>query len=46
MKFGFTLMRNKLTPLAKIILVPLGLMAAATATDQLLKRKFLSREQR
>ena len=39
-------MRSKLTPLAKIILVPLGLMAAATATDQLLKRKFLSREQR
>ena len=39
-------MKNVLTPLAKSILVPLGLTAAASAQQQmqLFKRKFLDEE--
>ena len=33
------LMKNKLTPLAKSILVPLGLTAVASATDTVIQNK-------
>ena len=33
LKFGLPLMKNALKPLTKSILIPLGLTAAASATD-------------
>ena len=39
MKVGLPLMKNILGPLAKSVLKPLGLMAAASATDAATQRK-------
>ena len=39
MSDGLGLMNNILTPLPKIVLVPLGLTAAASATDTAIQRK-------
>ena len=33
-------MKNVLRPVAKSVLVPLGLMAAASATDAVIQKKF------
>ena len=41
MRIGLPLMKINLRPLAKGALMPLGLMAAASKTDQLLKKKLL-----
>ena len=32
-------MKNVLTPIAKIVLIPLGLMAATSATDAAIQKK-------
>ena len=37
-RFGLSLMKNVATPLAKSVLTPLGLMAAASATDAVKKK--------
>ena len=39
LKTGFPLMKNVLKPLAKSVLIPLGLTAAATATDAASQKK-------
>ena len=39
MAAGLPLMRNVLTPLAKIVVIPLGLTAAASATDTAIQKK-------
>ena len=39
LKTGFPLMKNVLKPLAKIVLIPLGLTAAASATDPAIHKK-------
>ena len=39
MTAGLPLMRNVLTPLAKSVLAPLGLTAAASATDAAMQKK-------
>ena len=41
MRVGLPLMKNSLIPLAKGALMPLGLMAAASTTDQLFKKKLM-----
>ena len=41
LKPGLPLVKNVLKPLAKSILIPLGLTAAASATDALIKKKVL-----
>ena len=41
LKIGFPLMKNVIKPLAKIVLIPLGLTAAASATDARIHKKFL-----
>ena len=38
---GLPLINNVLTPLAKIVLIPLGLTAAASATDAAIQKKIL-----
>ena len=38
-KVGLTLIRNALKPLAKSVLIPLGLTAAASATDAAIQEK-------
>ena len=38
-KAGFTLIRNTLKPLTKSVLIPLGLTAAASATDAAIQEK-------
>ena len=40
-KNGFPLKKNVLKPLAKIVLIPLGLTAAASATDAVIHKKML-----
>ena len=40
LKTGLRLMKNVLTPLAKSVLVSLGLMAAASATNAAIQKKF------
>ena len=40
MTIGLPLMKNVFTPLAKSVLVPLGLTTAASATDVAIERKF------
>ena len=40
MRVGLPLMKNNLIPLAKGALMPLGLMAAASTTDQLFKKTY------
>ena len=42
MKDSLLLVKNVLTPLAKIVLVPLGLTAAASATDTVMQKKFFA----
>ena len=44
MTAGIPLIKNVLTPLAKGVLVPLGLTAAASTIDAAFKRNFLDRE--
>ena len=39
LKTGLTLMKNVLKPLAKSVLIPLGLAAAASATDAAIYKK-------
>ena len=39
MSVGLPLMKNLLTPLTKIVFVPLGLTAAASATDAAIEEK-------
>ena len=39
LKTGLPLMGNVLTPLAKSVLIPLGLMVAASATDVAIYKK-------
>ena len=39
LKTGLTLMKNVLKPLAKSVLIPLGLTAAASATDAAIYKK-------
>ena len=39
LKTGFTLMKNVFKPLAKSILIPLGLTTAASATDAAIHKK-------
>ena len=39
LKTGFPLIKNVLKPLAKSVLIPLGLTAAASATDVAIKKK-------
>ena len=39
LKTGLPLMKNVLKPLAKSVLIPLGLTAAASATDAAIHRK-------
>ena len=39
MKAGLLLMKNVLTPLPKSVLIPLGLTAAASATDAAIEKK-------
>ena len=39
MKVGLLLMKNVLTPLVKNVLIPLGLMGAASATDAAIQKK-------
>ena len=41
LKTGFPLMKNVLKPLAKSVLVPLGLTAAASGTDAAIHKKCL-----
>ena len=41
MRVGLPLMRNNLRPLVKGALIPLGLMAAASTTDELFKKKLM-----
>ena len=40
LKTVFPLMKNRLKPLAKSILIPLGLTAAASAADTVIHKKF------
>ena len=40
-KVGLPLMKNVITPLAKSVLIPLGLTATASATDATIKKKRL-----
>ena len=44
-KTGLPLMKNVLKPLAKSVLIPLGLTAAASATDAAIHKKCLVRVQ-
>ena len=44
MSVGLSLMKNVLTPLAKKVLVPLGLMAAASAKDAAVQKKIFELE--
>ena len=39
LKTGLSFMKNKLKPLAKNLLIPLGLTAAASATDAAIHKK-------
>ena len=39
LKTGLPLMKNALKPLAKSLLIPLGLTAAASATDAVIQKK-------
>ena len=39
LKIGFALIKNVLKPLVKSVLIPLGLAAAAPATDAALQKK-------
>ena len=39
LKTGLTLMKNVLKPLAKSVLIPLGLTAATSATDAAIQKK-------
>ena len=39
LKTGLPLMKNKLKPLAKSVLIPLGLTTAASATDAAIHKK-------
>ena len=41
LKTGFPLMKNVIKPLAKIVLIPLGLTAAASETDARIHKMFL-----
>ena len=41
LRTGFSLMKNVITPLAKIVLIPLGLTAAASAADAAIHKKIL-----
>ena len=41
MNTGLHLLKNALTPLAKSVLVPLGLTAAASATNAAIQKRFL-----
>ena len=41
LKTGVLLMKNVIKPLAKIVLIPLGLTAAASAADAGIHKKFL-----
>ena len=43
MTTGLPLMKNLLTPLAKSVLVPSGLTAAASVTDAVIQKKILGR---
>ena len=45
LKTGLPLMKNVLKPLAKSVLIPLGLTAPAYATDATIHKKFLDLEQ-
>ena len=40
-KTGLTLMKNVIKPLGKIVLIPLGLTAAASTADAGIHKKFL-----
>ena len=42
MTVGLPLMKNAFTPLTKSILIPLGLTAAATATDAAIQKKIFA----
>ena len=42
MTVGLPLMKNAFTPLTKSILIPLGLTAAATATDTAIQKKIFA----
>ena len=44
MKVGLPLIKNVFIPLAKIVLVPLGLMAAALVTEAGIQKKILGSE--
>ena len=39
LKTGLPLMKNVLKPLAKSVLIPLGLTATASATDEVIQKK-------
>ena len=41
LKTGWPLMKNVLKPLVKSVLIPLGLTAGASATDETIQKKFL-----
>ena len=45
MSVGLPLMKNILTPSAKSYLVPLGITAAASATDAVIQKKLLDEGQ-
>ena len=45
LKSGFSLMKNVIQPLAKIVLIPLGLMATASAADAGMQKNYLALEQ-
>ena len=45
MSVGLPLMKNVLTPSAKSYLVPLGITAAASATDAVIQKKLLDEGQ-
>ena len=41
LKTGLSLIRNALKPLAKSVLIPLGLTVAASATDSAIRKKMV-----
>ena len=45
LKTGLPLIKNVITPLAKIVLIPLGLTAAVSAADAGIQKKYLVLEQ-
>ena len=46
LKIGLPLMKNVLRPLAKSVLIPLGLTTAASATDAAIHQKMFGRVQK